>query len=308
MPSIQPRSARPVADAPIAALLARSEELAKRWLLAVLESAPLADAPAIARAGWARVGPGLCEAALRAIVDDIALEQLSRGDAVARTVELVDGDGPLAVSSAVDALQAVMWAGLRSELRDPDADLVAALAERLARVIAVVRTVALGRSREGQRCQLDADASWIRSIEQELRRDDYADLSLLVVELEDADRLLAVEGPAGRAFGDFAGAVRGAVRNDDVVVRETASRAWLLIPNASRTTAEAIGSRISAAVRDGPPWRGAPLLASVGVAVLGQDGRSAVELIDTAQEARFAAAASGIDVFRAAPERAPADQ
>jgi GGDEF domain-containing protein len=214
----------------------------------------------------------------------------------------------LAASCAVDALEAVIWAALRSELRDADGDLVAALAERLARVTAVVRMVALGRSAERQECELEADASWTRPIEQELQRAGSTELSLLVVELEDADRLLAVEGPAGRAFSDFACAVRGAVRNDDVVVSETASRAWLLIRNAGRTVAEAIGSRIAATVRDSPPWRGAPLLASVGVAVFGEDGRNAAELIGTARESCFAAAARGISVLRTAPEKAPADQ
>ena len=52
-------------------------------------------------------------------------------------------------------------------------------------------------------------------------------------------------------------------------------------------------SRIAEAVREAAPWRGAPLAASVGVAVLGEDGRSPDELIDAAEEARFAAAAIG---------------
>ena len=56
------------------------------------------------------------------------------------------------------------------------------------------------------------------------------------------------------------------------------------------------------------PWRGAPLSASVGVAVLGEDGRSAEELIDAAEQARFAAAAEGVDVHRLTPrDRGPED-
>jgi len=37
------------------------------------------------------------------------------------------------------------------------------------------------------------------------------------------------------------------------------------------------------------------------VAVLGEDGRSAAELIEAAEQARFAAAAEGVDVLRVVP-------
>ena len=51
------RRARPVADAPIDALLLRAEDLTKGWLLALLEQAPLDDAPAILAADLARGRP-----------------------------------------------------------------------------------------------------------------------------------------------------------------------------------------------------------------------------------------------------------
>ena len=68
MPPVPPRRrrARPVADAPIDSLLPRSEDLAKGWLLALLEQAPLDEAPGILAAELTRDGPRLCEAALRA--------------------------------------------------------------------------------------------------------------------------------------------------------------------------------------------------------------------------------------------------
>jgi hypothetical protein len=52
---------------------------------------------------------------------------------------------------------------------------------------------------------------------------------------------------------------------------------------------------------------GAPQRASVGLAVLGEDGRTSAELIDAAEEARFAAAARGLRVLRAdRPDEGPA--
>jgi GGDEF domain-containing protein len=44
------------------------------------------------------------------------------------------------------------------------------------------------------------------------------------------------------------------------------------------------------------------MAASIGVAVLGEDGRRPAELIDAAEEARFAAEASGHGGVQAAPD------
>src|ERR1700748_2462716 len=151
MPPMPPRRrrARPVADAPIDALLPRAEDLAKGWLLALLEQAPLDDAPAILATDLTRDGPRVCEAVLRAIVDDTDLHRLEPGGVltplVARVGELAGAAAPAAVSSAVDALVGIVWSAVRDELRGAHADLVAELTERLALIGEVVRTAVLER-------------------------------------------------------------------------------------------------------------------------------------------------------------------
>ena len=107
---------------------------------------------------------------------------------------------------------------------------------------------------------------------------------------------------ASATFNQFSGAVRSAVRRHDILVCESDARAWIIARDTSREGAYALGERIAEAVRDAPPWRGATLAASVGVAVLGEDGRTSAELIEAAEEARFAAQASGVDVLRAEPD------
>ena len=152
MPPMPPRRrrARPVADAPIDALLPRSEDLAKGWLLALLEQAPLVDAPAILSTDLTRDGPRVCDAVLRAIANDSDLRRLEPGGALtplaARVGELAGAASPAAVSRAVDALVGVIWAAVRDELRGADADLVAELTERLALIGELVRSAALERS------------------------------------------------------------------------------------------------------------------------------------------------------------------
>jgi GGDEF domain-containing protein len=64
-----------------------------------------------------------------------------------------------------------------------------------------------------------------------------------------------------------------------------------------RAGAQALGGRIAGAVKAAEPWRGAPLTVSVGVAILGEDGQDRESLMGAAEQARFAAAASGTPVL-----------
>ncbi len=391
-------------------------------MLALLEQAPLDEAPRILATDLTRDGPRVCEAMLRAIADDTDERRLAPGGALAplaaRIGELAGATGAEATSHAVDALQAVVWAALRAELRSPDPDLITEIVERLAQVTELMRAAALrhsdaagsgqptgpslaavrpigpdrsgtagvwGRSaaddplaaidlsvargadardappvpgdappvpgdappvpgdeppvpgdgRDADRSWLGPrlesepqsaaerkqspgwagpgrsarvpEALWIGALQDEIQRTRGAPLSLVLAELEDADKVVAVERPdrSATTFGEFAKAVRGAVRRQDILVCETEARAWIIARDTGRSGAQALGSRISEAVRETQPWRGAPMAASVGVAVLGEDGRSTSELIEAAEEARFAAAASGIDIVGAGADDAP---
>ncbi len=354
-----------MADAPVDVLLPRAEDLAKGWLLALLEQAPLDKAPSILAADLTRDGPRVCEAVLRAMSDDTDLRRLEPGGALtplaSRAGELAGAVGPEATSRAVDALQAVIWAALRDELRSPVPELVSDIAERLALVTELLRAAALrrgesvpgapergpvrlapepgGEGPEGAGTpppgtgsgttdafepardrswpeaaataggERGSQALWIGALTDEIQRSAGAPLSLLLAELEDAEQVAAVERreEAGATFGDFAKAVRGVVRRQDILVCETDSRAWIIARETGRGGAQALGQRIAEAVGAGRPWRGAPLAASVGVAVLGEDGHTPDELIEAAEEARFAAEASGIGVIRAVPDETPAD-
>jgi GGDEF domain-containing protein len=353
------RRARPVADAPVDALLARSEDLAKGWLLALLERAPLDSLPAILASELARDGPRLCDALVRALADDDDLRRLEAGGALAplaaRTGELAGASTAEATLRAVDALHAVLWGGLREELGGtPDSEQVAELAERLALVTEHVRMAAVagagaaegrapaggagapprepepGRGAESEpgaeaepgvvrplrsepapdapptaAAAPDRQALWIGALEEELVRSQHSGvhLSLLLAELEDADRMLAVEAPARASamFGRFAQAVRDAVRRQDILASESETRAWIIARDTGRAGAQALAGRIAATVRAAPEWRGAPLTVTIGIAVLGEDGAESERLIEAAEEARFAAAASGVEVIGESP-------
>jgi GGDEF domain-containing protein len=151
------------------------------------------------------------------------------------------------------------------------------------------------------RAPLVSDALWIGALRDEIVRAGRArsPLSLLLVELDEAERMIAVEprGEASATFGRFAQAVRTALRHSDVLACETESRAWIIARDTGRVGAQALGSRIVTAVPAEHSWRGAPLTVSVGLAVLGEDGHNAATLIDAAEQMRFAAEASGIGII-----------
>jgi GGDEF domain-containing protein len=279
------RPARPVPEAPIEALAARSEELAKAWLVAVIEQQPLPAVSEILAGEWACAGPPACAAVVRALGSDEELQRIGTGvDRFGRTRDL-------------DALRAVIWSALRAAWPDSAPDQVWDLGERLALVIEALRSDAPAPARE---------RPWPGPLEAAVARARAhgTSLSLLLAELGDADRVLAVE-PADEFAGvlaRFREAIHHSVGAAGEVIDDHEARAWVIAPGAGSDQARALAASIAAAIRGGPRWRGAPLTAALGVAVLGQDGEDAAALIEAAEEAMFAAAAGGIEIVRGHPD------
>ncbi len=269
------RPARPLPEAPVEALAADAERLAKGWLVAVIEQQPLSSAPAILAGEWVQDGPRLCEAVLRSIGADEPLGGL-RGTAPR-----------FAPPAALDALRAVVWSALRAAWPEAGPDEVWDLGERLAVVIDALRV---------------APPQWPQALDEAVAAARPADqpLAVALAELVDADRILAVEAAdeCAAVLAAFGAAVRGAAGPAATVVEAGEGRAWVIAPGTDRDGAEALGSGIAVAVRAARHWRGAPLTAGVGVAVLGEDGSDAQSLIEAAEQAVFAAAASGIEIER----------
>jgi GGDEF domain-containing protein len=353
-------------------VLARGDDLAKGWLLALVEDVPLDQAAAILSGDVARDGPRICDALIRAVCDDADLRRIQRDGVleplVSRAGEIAGARTAQDAAHAVETLKDVVWSALRAELFQHDPDLLADAAERLGLVTEEIRAAVLRRLGDGETsvdrpgrvaplrvaprtavgerhrvgtgppghertggtagpaggaaeassrataasssAEDDLETStrgdrareplWIDALRDEIVNAGRArsPLSLLLVELEDAERLVAVEphGEAAATFGRFAQAVRTAVRRRDVLACETDSRAWIIARDTGRAGAQALGTRIADAVPSEQSWRGAPLTVSIGVAVLGEDGYNAASLIDSAEQTRFAAEASGIGI------------
>jgi GGDEF domain-containing protein len=151
-PLTAPTRARPVADAPVGALVDAADEVAKAWLLELVAAAPLSAAGGVRMAELAAEGPELCAAVARALGDDEELERL-RGDGdmvalAARAGALAGAADAAAASAAVEALRRAIWDAALGELSRPPAALVADLADRLGAVCAAVVAAVLASPAE----------------------------------------------------------------------------------------------------------------------------------------------------------------
>jgi GGDEF domain-containing protein len=290
----------------VEALVERCEDVAKGWLLELVEQEPLAAARSIRVRELTHVAPAICAALARALASDAELERISPwgelGELVSRAGELAGAGTAEAVLRAVEALRAVLWSALLGSLADPDASLVAELAERLALVCERVRDTAV------RRLTGDQGPTLVGVLEARVvgARAAGTSLGLLLVELEDSERMAAVEPShhAAAIFERLAAAVRAAVGPGELVIADAPARVWVIAPGSDADAAARLGSLIAAAVREGGSWRGAPLRPSIGVAVLdghAGDATDAAGLIEAAEEASFAAAAAGIEVARTGP-------
>lgn len=122
--------------------------------------------------------------------------------------------------------------------------------------------------------------------------------AVLAIEVADAERLLAADlrGEARQALDRAERAVRSELRPSDAAVREREGRLWVVAGGTNLEGARALGRRLADAVSRAAALHGAPLRASVGLAVSPDDGTDPAALVAHADEGVFAARAAGIDL------------
>lgn len=125
-----------------------------------------------------------------------------------------------------------------------------------------------------------------------------AGVAVLAVDVEDAERLLAADlhGEARAALDGVERALREELRPGDAAVRERDGRLWIIGGGTTLEGARALGRRLATAAASAASPGGAPLRASVGIAVSPDDGTDAASLVAHADEGVFAARAAGVDL------------
>lgn len=132
----------------------------------------------------------------------------------------------------------------------------------------------------------------------------------------DLDRFKLVNDTYGHAAGDhvlveFARRVRGEIREVDLAFRQGGEEFVVLLPETDARGAAIVAERLGAAIRTTPVAvvghagvpESIPVTVSIGIAVYPDHADTGPRVLEAADEALYAAKASGRDTWRAAPTR-----
>jgi len=142
--------------------------------------------------------------------------------------------------------------------------------------------------------------SWQAQLERRLERHahDGSPFALLAVEVDGLDRLLALqeESEISDSLVRLERALAGELRPADQLIREEQGRYWVTAPDTGPAVAKLLAERLADAAAGAARHHNAPLTVSIGVATCPEDGEEADALTSRADQAMFAARASGTPV------------
>src|SRR5271154_5446268 len=98
---------RPVSEAPVENLIDRADDLARRWVIALILMRPLQRIGELPLEDLARAAPALCAQAIRALFSDAELDRLAGSCAAGSREESADAHELGKLAGARDAEEAV---------------------------------------------------------------------------------------------------------------------------------------------------------------------------------------------------------
>jgi diguanylate cyclase (GGDEF)-like protein len=311
---------------PLARLDRSREELAKAWLVRLIERASLEDIKELPTGRIARELPELITDMVQAVsADGSGPVELSDGGAerAAALAELRAGRESSAAELARDvaSLQAVMVKALREELGPSDPEGFADAVERLADATGAVQAAALDQLLRSRSRELESQANTdaltglynLRYLQSQMshlldlhKRYEHAFAVLLM----DIDGLKRINDAHGHAAGDrvlmqVAMSLRRSIRAVDTPARLGGDEFCVLAPQQDVKTGTTLAERLSAAVRDEVAMPDEPPVGlSIGVVSCPEHGDDAEALIDRADRAMYKAKAAGEPVAVGEPNGA----
>jgi two-component system, cell cycle response regulator len=310
-------------DAPIARLEEMRGELAKTWLMRVIEQASLGEIERLPTARIARELPELIADIARAARDDdpVALDAGARHlEWAKRLADLTGREGALGPQLIRDlaSLQSVMLTALHRQVRtlDPVATLQAV--ERLTEIFSSIQADAVEellrqRSREIEWLGTTDSLTGLhneRFLRQHLshllamQKRFGTPFALLLIDIDGLKRINDAYGSAAgdRTLLDVATVLGESVRDVDTPIRLRDDEFCILLPNQTAARATTLAERIAERVEaiEGP---GAQTLGvAVGVVSSPQHSTDAERLLELADAAMFRAKAAGERVAIGADE------
>lgn len=300
---------------PLARLERSRDELAKQWLVRLIERASLDEIRELPTERIARELPEL----ITGIVDSIAEEgadpfNLSKEQA-ARAASLAGFRGGGREARAVDvardiaALQTVLLHALREDLEDDPVGFAEA-AEQLVEATAAIQAEAMEAHVQSRSRELESQANTdpltglgnLRALQRQLAnlldvhkryRHPFA---VLLMDIDGLKRINDSHGhPAGdRVLMQVAMSLRRSIRSVDTAARIGGDEFCVLLPEQDLKSAAKLAARLATAVEEEVAAPGEPpVTISIGVAASPEHGDEAEALIDTADRAMYRAKAAG---------------
>jgi diguanylate cyclase (GGDEF)-like protein len=304
----------PPLSGPLARLDRGREELAKAWLVRLIERASLEEISALPT--------GQIAAELPQLISDV-LQSAGQGggnhamtppaqERAVRLAELRESDESAAaeVTRDVGAIQAVILDALRRDAGELGGDDFAELAIGVADAVGAVQAAAVENVLRRRSREVDTTAGSdpltglfdLPHLREELRRalalhERYGQpFALLVL---DIDGLRRVNDARGRQAGDrvlvqVALAIRRASRTVDIPARIAGDEFGVLMPQGEVSAAQALAARLPEAVRlETAGTEDGGVSVAIGVVSCPQHGTDAATLLEAADQAMYQAKAAG---------------
>lgn len=300
-------------NAPHEAGITRSErareELAKAWLLEVLQRTPLEDIEEVPVSWIAAEAPALIADIVRSLSNPAPsgdIELPADGiERIAELGELRQGESAVEIPRDLAALQALLIEALRREIPERQTGAFAGSVGRLASIFGDIQAQVsqrLVRERSGGATVdpitgLPGQAElheWIRIQLTEHQRNDQP-FSLLLI---DVDGLNRINQAHGREAGDrilrgVAAVVRRQIRPVDRAFRIADDEFFVLAPQQGTDEALPMAERLCELVERSQGTDGHRVAISIGLAGCPEHGTEAEALLAAAEEASWAAKAAG---------------
>jgi diguanylate cyclase (GGDEF)-like protein len=286
------------------------EELAKSWLLEILERTPLEEIEEVP-IGWiARQAPALIADIVNGIADPTApreLELPAEGlERIGELGRLRRGEAaPSLIPRDLAALQTLLIEALRRDVPERQLGSFATSVERLAEIFGGIQATVneelvherAGEAPPDELTGLQGDVhlrEWLRILLAEHRRYGYP-FSLLMIDIEGMAR---INDAHGRGAGDrmiaaVAAIVRRQVRTVDRAFRLGDDEFCVLSPHQSAAAMVPLAERLCEVIDRAQGPESPRIAIAAGVATCPDHGEDAESLLSAAEEATWAAKAAG---------------
>jgi diguanylate cyclase (GGDEF)-like protein len=309
-------------DSPISRLQESRGDIAKAWLMRVLERASMEEIERLPTPRIARELPELVGEIARALAPEASPPTSVLLEWAHRLADLTGRQGPTAPELVRDlaTLQSVMLAELHRGLDRLDAVSVLAAVEGLAELFSSMQADAVADLISSRSRELD----WLGTTDSltGLQNSRYMEQHLhhligvqkryghpFAVLLLDIDGLKRINdaygsGAGDRTLVDVATALGESIRNVDTPIRMGGDEFCILLPHQTASRAKALADRLAAAIERVESPASHPLRVSIGVVSCPQHATEAEELLDLADGAMYRAKAAGERVAVGGPEAA----